>query len=190
MTELCQVLDIIDENKDFTYSRVCKELNGVLNQVGKGSYGTVFGLTENQVLKIYQKHDLAYLTFLKTAKERNSVHFPGIYEQGHYRRFRYVILERVEAYTPLWGCPEAHIRSLRDEFTARAFGSVEASERLPETIRQALAIIAPLGEFFGLDIWRRNLGVRGEQLIFLDPVCNSKTSKEDFEERPYVYQAA
>jgi hypothetical protein len=113
-----------------------------------------------------------------------------VYEQGHYRCFKYVVLDRVSPYAPLWGCADAHVYALRQRFRERAFGPVGASERPGDTVEQALALIAPLGQFFGLDIWRRNLGVKDGHLIFLDPVCNDKTSEEDFEERIYIPKAA
>ena len=190
MKDLLDTLAIIGEGKDDNYSKICNQLSGVLDQVGKGSFGTVFALSEERVLKVYKKYDIAYMAFLKVIQNSGSAHFPKIYNQGHYKKFHTVILERVEPYSPLWGCAEAHVRSLREGFIGRTKGAVAASESLSETVCQALDSIAPLGQFFGLDIWQRNLGIRNRQLIFLDPITNGRTSQEDFEERFYIPKAA
>ena len=87
--------DILEEHTSSRYASVVKALKKELPKVGAGSFGTVFDISEDKVLKVYRSHDHAYQTFQALASRVECQHFPKFYEHVLGTHYHYVVMEKV-----------------------------------------------------------------------------------------------
>jgi hypothetical protein len=149
------------------------------HRLGYGSFGAVYQKTPNQVVKLFTSDDVAYLAFIKMAKQSGNPHFPRFFGNplritDSYYAVKQEMLEENDFMTV--GFISSYITALADEYepNRELKQKIEAFDEEYPRFKEACELIARMvkqDQNIVIDIHNANVMFRGVTLVFTDPVA-------------------
>lgn len=173
-----------------------KDVDAVLRKagykrLGYGAYGAVYQKSgSNYVLKIFDSNDRAYLDFIDFSKRHsNNPHFPKFFGKVVKVTHRYYAV-KVELLSPYKG-DSTHFR---EYIKNRDYAIKKPESLIAEIVNDALdelsnypsllqacdLLIDEFGKKHRFDIKDENIMMRGDTIVFVDPIADHEFSSGDF----------
>lgn len=151
-------------------------------EIGRGNYSRVYAKRgDNSVLKLFAPNDVAFKTFVGFTKSHPSPHFPKFSSKvmniGQYSAIR---TERLGDFEGNYDNIQTYIlsnyyKATGENYSVPAYyleNSNAYMERQPSLKKAADELISfAVKNKFQPDIKRKNLMLRGDTIVFIDPIC-------------------
>lgn len=173
------------------YSDIICETNLIKNgwrEIGKGAYASVYGHSDkNYVLKVFTKADTAYLDFINFTKQHSNKHFPKFGKlmeaDGDHWQVR---IEKLQTITSQY---EKEIKIIGNIIALLKYRSYETILQMATeeegydgwqsfityldsqpAMKEAIFLLMPILKKHFNDLGNSNFMLRGNVLVFSDPV--------------------
>jgi len=173
---------------EITYPKTVRDAYAILHaagyrEIGHGNYSRVYAKPgDNSVLKLFAPNDIAFKAFVGFTKSHPSPHFPKfsrkVMNVGQYSAIR---TEKLQPFEGNYDNILTYMMSNYYKATGVKYSMVAAyhledanayMERQPSLKKAADEIISfAVRNKFHPDCKRKNLMLRGDTIVFIDPIC-------------------